>query len=480
MAIKKIILMYANFKWMKSLENRTLWNVHPYNLGLLSAMIEDEFDVKIIDANMDKLSREDFAKLIKKEKPDVVGISMLTNEYSEAGFIAAEIVKQVNQKIITVCGGIHVTSEPIDTIKKKYVDYAVTGEGEYTFKKLCEHLNGDGPLPEKGILYKDKKSGKIINTGRAEFIKDLDALPLPSYHKVDFLKYATEIQRESVDAPRQMPYARIMTSRGCPFNCCFCEVGTISGKVPRCRSPENVVAEIEWLKKTYGVKSIIFDDDNMFIYRERAKKLLQLMIDKKLNVKWNSIAVAVFKLDEELLDLMKKSGCQYIDIAIESGVERVLKDIIHKPLDLNYAKKIVKYIKKLDIDLAANFVIGFPGETWDEIRETIRFAEELDSNYTKIFIATPLPNTELYNIAAKSNCLRKNFSFTKHLWTDGAIETDEFRAQDLKILRAYEWDRINFSSSEKRKRIAKMMGITEERLNEIRKDSLKRANPEIG
>jgi anaerobic magnesium-protoporphyrin IX monomethyl ester cyclase len=474
MAIK-VLLVYPNFRWIPGFETKTLWNVHPYNLGLIASMIESEHEVSILDANMEKLSKEEFFDRIKENNPDVVGISVLTNEYGDAAIIAADIVKKVNQKIKTIVGGVHATSNPHVVIKNPNVNYVISGEGEYVFKDLCNFFDGKKELPENGIVY--KKDGEIIDTGRASFIHDLDALPLPAYHLVDFAKYANEIQRESVDRPRDIPYARILTSRGCPFNCCFCEVETISGKKPRVRSPEHIIKEIEWLKEKYGIKALIFDDDNLFIYKDRAKKLLQLMIDKKLNLKWNAIAVAIFKLDEELVELMKESGCQYIDVAIESGVERVLKDIIHKPLDLDYARHMIKKIKELDIDLAANFVIGFPGETWNEIRQTIKFAEEIDVDYTKIFIATPLPNTELYRIAKEKGYLRKDFDFNKHLWTDGAITTPEFRPVDLKILRSYEWDRINFSKENKRKKVAQMMGITEERLNEIRKTTLARANP---
>lgn len=471
----KIILMYPNFKWLSDIENRTFWNIHPYNLCLISAMIEDVHDVSIIDANKANLSKEDFAEIIRAEKPDVVGISVLTNEYGDSGLVAAEIIKKINPSITIVFGGVHATSNPHSIIKSNFVDYVVVGEGEYVFRDLCKYLSGVDSIPIKGVLY--CKNGKIVDSGRADFIKDLDKLPLPSYYKVNFMNYATEIQRESVDRPRDMPYARIQTSRGCPFNCCFCEVATISGKVPRVRSPENIMNEIRWLVKEYGIKYIIFDDDNLFIYKDRAKKLLQMMIDSKLNLKWNAIAVAIFKLDEEILEFMKKSGCQYIDVAIESGVERVLKDIIHKPLDLEYAKKMVKKIKDLGIDVAANFVIGFPGETWNEIRQTIKFAEELGVDYTKIFIATPLPNTELYRVAKSKGYLIEDFSFNRHLWTDGSIVTEEFRPQDLRILRAYEWDRINFSNQEKKKKVAEMMGISAERIDWIRKDTFNRANP---
>lgn len=467
--------MYPNFRWLKGYESRTLWGLHPYNLMLLSAMIDKKYDVKILDATKDNLTREQFTEFLKKEKPDAIGISVLTNEYGETGLIAAEIAKKVSPNIKTIFGGVYATSDYDNIIKNPYIDYVVVGEGEYILRELCDYFNGKGKLPKKGILY--KKGKEIIHTPRAEFIEDLDELPMPSYHKVDFMRYATEIQRESVDRPRVMPYTHIFASRGCPFNCCFCAAGAISGKKIRYRSPENMIAEIEFLIKEYGIKSLILDDDNMLVNKEWARKFFQLMIDKKMNLKWNAIAMAVFKLNEEMLELMKKSGCEYINIAIESGVKRVLQEVIHKPIDLEYAKKMVSKMKELKIDITANFIIGFPGETWSEIRQTLKFAEELNADYTKIFIATPLPNTELYQIAKEKGYLRPGFSFNQHLWTDGWIETEEFRPEDLKILRAYEWDRINFLEPVKRKKIAEMMGITKKRLDGIRKQTFIRANP---
>ena len=469
------MLMYPNCRWVEGSESRTIWNLHPYNLCLLSATIEGNYETKIVDANMKDLSRQDFAKTLKEYKPKIVGISVLTNEYGRSGLIAAEIVKSVNPNIQTILGGVHATHDPESIIKDENIDYIAIGEGEETLEKLCDYISYNKTLPSKGIVY--KKNGEIVNLGKADFIKDLDSLPFPSYNKVDFLQYATAIQRESADRPRAMPYANIITSRGCPYRCCFCQAGKISGKKPRFRSVENILGEMEWLKKEYGIEAIIFDDDNLLFNKKRAKNLFQGMIDRKLNLKWNAIAMAAFKLDEGIVDLMKKSGCSYTDIAIESGVSRVLKDIIHKPLNLEHAKEIGGLLKKYEIDFAANFVIGFPGETWEEIRQTINFAEDFDADYTKIFIATPLPNTELYEIANEKGYLKKGFSFNKHLWTDGWIDTEEFRSEDLKILRAYEWDRINFSNIKKRKKIASMMEISLERLNEIRKNTLKRANP---
>ncbi len=474
--VEKVMLMYPNSKWTEWI-GRTVWDIHPYNLGLLTAMIKDKYDVSIVDATRDDLTKEQFSEILEKERPDILGISVLTNEYAKAGHIASQIAKKVLPEIKTVIGGVYtMTSSPEDIANDSSIDYVVVGEGEYVFRELCNHINGKGDLPKKGIVHKE--NGKVVNTGRADFIQNLDELPYPAYSKVDFMKYATKLQREDITRPRDIPYARIQTSRGCPYNCCFCEVGSISGKKPRYRGLENILGEIEWLMKDYGVKSLIFDDDNLLTNEERAKDLFKSMIERKYNLSWVIPALAVNRLDEEMISLMKKSGCELINIAIESGVERVLKDIIHKPVKLDYAKQMVGKIKQYDIDLIANFVFGFPGETWDEIRQTIKFAEDIDIDYVKLFIATPLSaNTELYRAAKQGNYLVDGFHFNQHLWTDGWIRTEEFRPQDLKILRAYEWDRINFSNPEKRKKIAKMMDVSEERLNEIRKETLKRANP---
>ncbi len=470
----KVTLMYPNFKWGRG-EGYTEWNIHPYNIGLLAAIIEKDYETKILDANIDHLTRESFAEYLCKTKPDILGVSVITNEYIMAGLSAAEIAKKVNHKIKTVMGGVSANSNPWPLIKNPNVDFVVVGEGEYVFQDLCNFLSGKSSHPRKGIMYKE--NGEIKDTGKSDLVSNLDDIPLPAYHLVDFMKYATHIQRESTDRPRAMPYARIRTSRGCPYNCCFCEVGSISGKKPRFRSLENIAKEFEWLIKDYGIKAVIFDDDNLVVNKERSKDLFKMMIEKKYNLKWNAPGMAVYKLDQEMIDLMKESGCEYLNIAIESGNQRVLKEIIRKPLNLEKAKGIMQQIKKAGIDLVVNFVIGFPGETWSEIRQTLDFAEEIDVDYVKIFVATPFPNTELFRMASEGGYLREDFDPNKHLWTDGWIETLEFRPQDLRILRAYEWDRINFTDSKKRKNIARMMDITEERLNEIRKETLKRANP---
>jgi hypothetical protein len=136
---------------------------------------------------------------------------------------------------------------------------------------------------------------------------------------------------------------------------------------------------------------------------------------------------------------------------------------------------MVAFARKNGIYVAANFIVGFPTETWDEIRQTVRFAEELDADYVKLFAAIPLRNTRLWSLCAETRTFKKDFKESEVRWSMGQIETDEFSAGDLTVLRAYEWDRINFTDPEKRRKTVEMMGITEDELRLIRKRTIEGA-----
>lgn len=468
----RVILVVPNFRWTDSDVN-ALWHYIPYNLCLLAAMIEPLCDVQIVDAHKRDMTHEQFRDILRALAPDVVGITVLMDQYAYSGHKAAAIVKTVDPSIKVLLGGVYATMNPQKAIEDKNIDYVVIGEGEYLLQKMIRFFQGEAPLPDKGICF--RVDTDIENRGMGEYIADLDKLPLPAYHLIDYSSYANNVERKSVDMPPELPFARVITSRGCPYGCIFCQVESIAGKKFRGRSAGHVLDEIEFLKRTYGIKSLVFDDDNLFTVRERACAIFQGMIDRKLVMPWVAIAVAVFRLDEDLIKLMKASGCQYIDVAIESGNKRVLTEIIGKPVDYEYAKKMVRAAQKEGLYVAANFVIGFPTETWEEIRETIKFAEELGVDYMKLFTAIPLRNTRLWDLAERTGAFRPGFSEVHRRWSSGQLETKDFSADDLTILRAYEWDRINFVDPEKRRRTAKMMGITEEELMQIRRRTLKDA-----
>lgn len=473
---KKVMLVLPNHHWATSDEYYTMWIIHPIQVCLLAGQLEGKYDVKIVDCIVDDISEEEFAEIVRKEKPDVVGLSNFTNEYSKAGHKAVDIVKSVDSSIVTIMGGVYVIASPEAAMANSNLDYAVVGEGEAVFGDLLAHIFYGNDLPKKGVGY--RKDGKTVIQQRADFIQDLSALKYPAYHLIDFMKYATRYSRDSIERPRALPYARVCMTRGCPIGCTFCIVESISGGPTRYRSAEHMIGEMEMLIKNYGIKCFSFDDDNFFMNKHKAEELLQMIIDRKLNITWLMPATAVFMMDEHTVDLAKASGCVYLNIAIESGSPRVLNEVIKKPINFDRLLRMINYIKKVGgIDLAANFIIGSPGETYDEILQTIRFAEMIDVDYVKFFISTPLPNTKMFEMAKKMGYLDDTFKFDQHNWSFGTFNTPHFRSRDLTILRAYEWDRINFGRPEKKRKLMQMMNITEERLDEIRRATREIANP---
>lgn len=457
-------------RWQKE-DIVTLWNLDPTTLCLLASMVKDFVDIKIIDAQFYNLTQDEFKRQITNYHPDYVGLSLLTSEYEDALTIAAKLVKEVDDGIIIIAGGVHITTMHEHVMASCYdIDYCVLGEGEYVLRALLQHLLGNGSLPETGLAF--RRSGELIIQPKA-LVDDLTKLPWPSFELVDLPSYIQQPQRSfTSNQPPAYPYIRMVTTRGCPFGCTFCQVENIAGRRVRTRDPEDVVNELAFLKEKYGIRSIVFDEDNILLgENDYAKRLFRAMIKRKLDLKWIASAFALFLITDELLDLMKQSGCVGINVAIESGNKRVLQEIVRKPIkNLDAIPGIIEKVKAHGIYCIANFIVGFPGETWDEIRETVAFAEHCGADYVKIYAAVPLYNTKLYHIARDNGFLLCNDNVPKVDWRYGQISSNEWTSKDISILRVYEWDRINFAPH-KIKKFLEISGATTEELNVVRKNT---------
>ena len=466
---KRLLLAYPNMRWQKE-DSVTLWNLDPTALCLLAAMVKDIVDVKILDAQFYDLDREAFKQQIREYQPDFVGLSLLTSEYEEALYCAARLTKEVNADIPVIAGGVHVTVMPDHVMEScSSIDYCVIGEGEYVLRELLLYLQGEGAFPEIGLAFR----GEGIVVQKQGMVEDLSKLPWPDYDLVDYAAYIQKPQRSfSSNQPPAYPYARMVTTRGCPFGCTFCQVETIAGRRVRTRDPVDVVKELVFLKERYGIRSVVFDEDNLLMgENDYARRLFRAMIECKLGLTWIASAFALFLITDELLDLMKDSGCVGINAAIESGNARVLKEIVNKPIkNLTAIPDIIAKVQAKGIYCIANFIIGFPGESWDEIRETIAFAEQCGADYVKIYAAVPLYKTKLYYLAKSKGLLLCQDSIPKVDWRYGQITSDEWTAKDISILRVYEWDRINFAPH-KIKRLLEVSGATEEELKLTRKNT---------
>lgn len=468
--MKRLMLIYPNQRWQQNRDTNTTWDLNPATLCLLAAVVKDIVEIKIVDAQFYDLSQESFKREVEGFLPDFVGISLMTSEYQDTLDIASEIVKSVDPKIVVITGGVHVTTKYDYVMQNANVDYAIRGEGEETFNALMKYLVGVAPFPDKGVVYRD--NGRMVIQDAA-LVEDLSTIPLPDYSFINLSDYLDRGGRFGPNRPPEYPAYRIVTTRGCPFGCSFCQVELISGRHVRARSAEAVVEELISMKRDYGIQSVVFEDDNMLMADggRFATRLFSLMIEKNLGLKWSAIAVAIFLLTDELLDLMQKSGCVGINIAVESGNQRVLSEIVQKKaVNLDKVPEQIAKIKARGMYCLANFIIGFPGETWAEIRETIAFAENCGADYIKIFVAVPLFGTKLYQTALDMGALKLNEGFPKTDWRYSQINSSEWSAKDVSILRAYEWDRINFAPH-KIKKVSEIWGMDIHELSEVRKQT---------
>jgi magnesium-protoporphyrin IX monomethyl ester (oxidative) cyclase len=336
----------------------------------------------------------------------------------------------VNNEIITILGGAHPSAVPDEMLSDKNVDFVVIGEGELILRKLLEYIEVKKSVWEiEGIGF--KRDGSIQVNGRKEYAANLDDLPFP-YWDIFPLKKYYEINNPHGSPAKRLPFLPVITSRGCPFECIFCSVHNVWGRVYRARSAENVLSELSYLTDKFGVREILFEDDNLTLDKGRAMQIFKGIIDKDFDIAWNvPNGVAVQTLDGEMLKLMKRSGCYSISIGVESGDEYVLRNIIKKPIILSNIKPIIIQAKKLGLETTAFFVVGFPGETIKNIKNTFRFARSLNVDTANFFFASPLPGTRLLELFKEKNLMEKKLDYLKLKSDQPYSKTDNLTLSEL-------------------------------------------------
>ncbi|MHC9541534.1 MAG: radical SAM protein [Vulcanimicrobiota bacterium] len=418
-------------------------------LAYIAAVLEQQgFEVKILDIAAENffhveeiereiirigISYEEIEKRIRSFAPDVVGASCLISNQSEEMARLCRLTKSIDRDIITIVGGEHPSALPEDTLRNESIDFVVIGEGEYTTRDLLHHIvNGTDYSSLDGFAYRN--DDRIVVNPKTTFIENLDELPLPARHLLPMKTYF-KINLPQTGTSWRSPNTSMMTSRGCSARCIFCATSKFWGNRHRVRSVDKVLDEMEMLVKIYGVKELQFIDDNLTLEKDRAMRIFQGMIDRKLDLVWNTPqGIALWSIDEEVLNKMKESGCYEITFAVESGDDRVLKDIIRKPVRLETIEPLVKIAKKLGFITKGYFVVGLPGETLQNMEKTFVFARALSFDAAGIFIATPLPGTELYRLCTEKGYLKKDFSFLRATYARGNIDTPDFTSDQVEKL----------------------------------------------
>ena len=380
--------------------------VQPLGIAYLAAWLEHKgHEVSIIDGRgsyADKtpypnsirygLSDEKILTAVENYHPNIIGISNMWTAYSGDPHRLAKVIKDKYPHLKIIFGGSHPSEFPELVLKDPNVDFVVAGEGEITFSELLHNLENNLPIHEiHGIVYRDGE--EIIKTPPRDRMKQIDKLPLPARHLLPMDLYINESNRSEFTMRKpQLPMA---SSRGCPQKCVFCTVRAVWGRDWEGRTPTNVVDEIVHLTETYGAKEIAFLDDDLGRDIPRLAAICDEIIRRKVDIKWTTPnGVAHWLLNERLLDKMRESGCYRLTFGIESGCEETRK-FIKKKVPLKQATRMIKHANKIGLWTICTFILGFPYETKEHMRESIRYAIESGTDMGVFYSLMPHPTSDV-------------------------------------------------------------------------------------
>lgn len=449
----------------------------PIESAFAGALLKDAgHNIRAFDLNLmwDKGAwQDDFRSLLSGFAPDFIVsapqmLTFLIRENRGDTKAAFDMARGLNGGIKTVYCGPFATSYPDRAFEETGADYLIRGEYDRPLLGLIEGASSGGGT---GVI----SSGRSTNGTAPVFTEDLDSLPFPAYEEFGYREYFKHPGKGNLRyAEHSRSYTHYQTSRGCPCRCCFCNVSFLrGGRKWRFRSVQTVLGDIRRLIEDYGIEEIHFLDENLTINKRRTIELCEGIVERKLDFKWiASGGLSIYSLDDNALHAMRGAGCYRLNLAFESGSQAVLDGIIKKPVKLKRDIEKLEVARKLGFEMIGYFVIGLPGESRSQIRETLELAASPYFDYVTISIATPQAGTRL-----EKECHEKGLIAEGAVLADisrrstGVFSTGEFSLYDLEEIRWKEWDRINFSTPEKRGKACRIMGISEGELEKLREET---------
>jgi len=364
--------------------------VPPLGIAYLgSALREQGIETRIIDAPALNLDVCAVAEQVKQLKPQIVGITT-TTPLANSAFALAKEIRPLTRWLIL--GGAHASAVGQKIFEQcPVIDFGFQGEAEEQFPALVKMLiSGESNPACPGLILRDFSQEPVL-------ISELNKIPFPAWELLPMSQY-----RHPLSPGRKV--ATIMSSRGCPYQCIFCDQ-SVCGTRFRARSPENVVEEIEQLYRNWDVRTIIFYDDLFTLKPERVIEICKLIVSRGLKIKWKCEG-RVNLVNSEMLFWMKRAGCEMIAYGIESAHQKSL-DWLNKGVTLDQVQDAVKLTRKAGIKVLGYFIFGIPIETYEEELDTIDFAIRLKLDYVQFASLSPFPGSRLYEIAIKQGWYRE-------------------------------------------------------------------------
>lgn len=448
--------------------NRSYVIMPSIGLGYLAAIAADNgHDVSILNCVKERMTYEHFKSYISGEQFDIIGLQIFSYDLNSARK-HLEIIRECLPAAITVAGGAHPSGDPHGVMSYlDILDFAFQGEAEIGFPILVDRIiHGNTDFTSvPGLVW---RNGVTTVANPKAFVQDLSTLPFPAW---ELLQPETYPEAPHGAFTRSFPTAPIMVTRGCPSGCIFCAGHAITGRCLRKRSIENVIAELKLLAKR-GILEFHIEDENFTESREYVFDFCRRLSAEKLGMSWSlPSGIRLDTIDREMIEAMAGAGCYSLAVGIESGSDRVLK-LMRKGLTVDDIVRQMKFFKNTGIKVTGFFMLGIPGETTDEMQQTIRFALKLPLDRAQFNIFMPLPGSAVWQQLAKAGKL-KDLAWDKFFVHDVAFPTDSISSKKIKsihraaVLKFYLRPRIIFALLLEIRSIRHLMYVVKRTLDTI-------------
>jgi len=444
------------------------------------------FDAGVIDLGTYTEGRfEALEERVAARPPDAVVIVQSIMTFATAqdwdGKRVFDIARTVRPGVVTVLTGGHATNYPGEAVQAGIADYSIRGEVDFAVGDLLDAVNSDGDLSgHVGLSYRTK--GGNVSVSEVYPAVDVAKLPRPAYHLLDPAqkdRYSTILERAKIRYPAKSPHYRdIMTSRSCILRCSFCSVAHLRGETQRYRRKPLglVINEIEDALAD-GIEEIHFFDDLFAQSEEQILTFTNELTRRNLRFHWFvGQGMPMWPLTKDALAAMQATGMYRLICPLESGSNRVLKSVIGKGFStVEHHHNVITWAHDLGLEIIGMYVVGLPGETRPEILDTVTFAyAHPQVDYSVFSIATPMIGTRLMKQVTEQGRLDDQDKINRVIKRTVALyETDAFHAYEMGIIRAFDWDNVNFATQERRDKYATMVGLSAEELDIVREYSKK-------
>ena len=417
----------------------------PLGLLSLSAYLKKflTVDVKLVDFNvvlnrMESFSFASFSEffgeiLSQKEfvdfAPSIIGISSLFTPSYHSTIDVAKVGRHVFHDALIVAGGSMATTMYNEIFSESNdFDALCYGEGELPLLGLLKASNKKKFLESHSAwITKDKINSKSLF--QHDFIEDLDEIPLSDYELLNVDDYRLNPMLGNYPlAKDKLGSVPVITSRGCPYHCSFCSSHAVHGRRMRYHSVSRMKEDFKYLQRRYGIVAVTYMDDHFMARKRRVYELIDVMKELKLTCYFPS-SLTLVSLDKKMLTALRDVGVDNLILSVESGSDRVLKEIMHKPLKLSNTKQVTKDCQELGIASDINILIGLPGETKQDLEDTRSFLKTINANWFRINVATPLVGSEMFDICVEKNYLKGDHTASNY--KTAVIETEDFTAKEI-------------------------------------------------